>query len=112
MNISQAHIIQNLGNSGFFSLWDPEIDGFTRGADWTGGWRRESVHILTFTIDHVCNLIKENTFGKRNEVEQSFSQNHSWHYNAIFRVKKLLMLSQKYYKYSRNKFITSTFHCL
>lgn len=58
-SIILLHIIQYLGNSGFFGLWDPEIDGFTRGAGWTGGWRRESVHVLTFTIDyHVCSLVK------------------------------------------------------
>lgn len=60
MNNSHANIIQNLGNIGFLCLRDPEINGFTRGADWTRGWGRESVHILTFTIDHVCDLVKNN----------------------------------------------------
>lgn len=49
-------LYKNLGNSWFFSRRDPEIGGFTRGVDWTGGRRRKSVHILTFTVDCVCNL--------------------------------------------------------
>lgn len=49
-------LYKNLGNSWFFSRWDPEIDGFTRGVDWTGSRRRKSVHILTFTVDCVRNL--------------------------------------------------------
>lgn len=56
MNNFHALIIHNLGNKRFFCMWDPEIDGFTRSADWTGGWRRQSVHILTFTVNHVCDL--------------------------------------------------------
>lgn len=51
------HFILDLGNSRFFSLWDPEIDGFTRYTERTGSWRRESMDILTFTIDHVWNLL-------------------------------------------------------
>lgn len=58
-----THFISDLGNSGFFSLWDPEIDGFTRYTERTGSWRRESMDILTFTIDHVWNLLKQKGMG-------------------------------------------------
>lgn len=54
-----TQIIQNLCNCGFFSLWDPEIDGFTRWTDCTGSWWRQSVHILGLTVHHVCNLERD-----------------------------------------------------
>lgn len=54
-----TQIIQNLGNCGFFSLWDPEIDGFARWTDCTGSWWRQSVHILALTVHHVCNLERD-----------------------------------------------------
>lgn len=54
-----ACVIKNLCCSGFFCLWDPKIDDFPSWADRAGGWRRESVHTLTFTIDHVWNLRKK-----------------------------------------------------
>lgn len=53
-----ADVIQYLADNRLFCGWDPQIDRISRRVKRTGGGRREAIHILSLTIEHVCSLVR------------------------------------------------------